>query len=331
MKSKTYPFELIELMKLIKKIAFRGGVPFIAAAILCAVCPYEAASAVLDKGERVSIGVVTPVANNTEFRVWGSKYYPGDVLPEKMTNYILRRFREVPRMNAEQAHGQDPDYWDVAGSSRNDLIIEVSLEQFNYSKRDTLGSKVKWDVALHMYVYNSARRLVYDTVVRERDSRQYVLYNSVMERGPIYWEMFEKSPYWPALRAAMDDAVDDVLSGYNGYRVIGRIVALAERVDGSLSVPKKKSGRIYHIDLGQEDSVREGDILSVTRSSSVRTVAPETPEMHFPQIIGRVRVILVKGRDAVVEVVKESSDAPIQLGDALSMPLYGARAAKSHF
>jgi hypothetical protein len=129
----------------------------------------------------------------------------------------------------------------------------------------------------------------------------------------------------------MDEALDDVLAGYNGYRIVGRIVARAERVDGSLSVPRKKTDRIYHIDLGAEDSVQVGDILSVTRASSVRTVAPDTPEMHFPQIVGRVRVIFVKGRDGVVEVVKESSDAPIQLGDTLSAPLREPRKAKNTF
>jgi hypothetical protein len=129
----------------------------------------------------------------------------------------------------------------------------------------------------------------------------------------------------------MDEGLGDVLAGYNGYRIVGRIVARAERVDGSLSVPKEKRDKIYNIDLGAEDSVKMGDILSVTRASSVRTVAPETPEMHFPQIVGRVRVIFVKGRDAVAEIVKESSEAPIQLGDALSAPLAGPRKAKSTF
>jgi hypothetical protein len=301
------------------------------AAVLRAMPPDWAWAIALDRGERVSVALVTPVANNTEFRVWGSKYYPGDILSEKMSNYMLRRMREIPRVNAERVAGQTPDYWDMAGSSRNDLFIKVNLEQFDYSKKDTLGSKVHWNFALHIYVYNAAKRLVYDIVTRETDDRYYVLYNDVMERGPIYWEKFEKSPYWPALRHAMDEALDDVLAGYNGYRVVGRIVARAERVDGSLSAPKRKTDRIYHIDLGIEDSVMVGDILSVTRASSVRTVAPETPEMHFPQIVGRVRVIFVKGRDAVVEVIKESRDAPIQLGDALSMPLYGPRAAKSDF
>ena len=303
----------------------------VAAMLACIAWTCAAEAIALDKGERVSVALVTPVANNTEFRVWMNKYYPGDILSEKMTSYMLRRMREIPRVNVEQVSGTDPDYWEMMGSSRNDLVIEANLEQFNYHKKGTLGSKVHWDAVLHIYVYNSSKRLIYDTVVRERDDRHYVLYNDVMERGPVYWEKFEKSPYWPALRHAMDEGLDEVLAGYNGYRIVGRIVARAERVDGSLSVPRKKADKIYHIDLGLEDSVEVGDILSVTRASSVRTVAPDTPEMHFPQIVGRVRVIFVKGRDGVVEVVKESRDAPIQLGDALSAPLIGPRKAKSTF
>jgi hypothetical protein len=316
----------INMMKFAAKLAFYAG-----ATLACAVFACAAEAVALDKGERVSVALVTPVANNTDFRVWMNKYYPGDILSEKMSGYMLRRMREMPRVNVEQVAGKNPNYWDMAGSSRNDLVIEINLEQFNYNKKNTLGSKVSWDAVLHIYVYNSSKRLIYDTVVRERDDRYYVLYSDVMERGPVYWEKFEKSPYWPALRHAMDEALDDVLAGYNGYRIVGRIVARAERVDGSLSVPKKKTDRIYHIDLGVEDSVKVGDILSVTRASSVRTVAPDTPEMHFPQIVGRVRVIFVKGRDGVVEVVKESGDAPIQLGDALSAPLRGPRRAKSVF
>jgi hypothetical protein len=321
-------------MKLrINAMKFAARVVFYAVAVVsvCAVWVCTARAIALDKGERVSVAIVTPVTNNTELRVWMNKYYPGDILPEKMTDYMLRRMREIPRVNVEQVSGANPDQWDMMGSSRNDLVIETNLEQFDYYKNDTLGSRVRWDIVLHMYVYNSSKRLIYDTVVRERDIRHYVLYTDVMERGPIYWETFEKSPYWPALRHALDEGLEDVLDGYNGYRIVGRIVARAERVDGSLSMPRKKRDKIYHIDLGIEDSVQVGDILSVTRASSVRTVAPETPEIHFPQIVGRVRVIFVKGRDGVVEVVKESVDAPIQLGDALSAPLREPRGAKSTF
>jgi hypothetical protein len=177
-----------------------------------------------------------------------------------------------------------------------------------------------------MYVYSaSTRKLLYDSVIEDKDERTYILYNDVMESGPVYWDMFEKSPYWPAIRHTLDGAFAEVLSGYSGYRVIGQIVAKAERVDGSLSVPKKKQDKLYHVNIGREDSLKVGDVLSVTRASSVRTVAEETPEMHFPQIVARVKVVFIKGLDAVVEVVKESKDAPIQLGDSVSAPLIGAR------
>lgn len=298
-------------------------------AVLVLPSPHPAHATALEPGERLNLRIVAPIDNNSGFRVWGSKYYPGDVLAEKMTDHFFRRMREVPRLGVSKVMGSDPEYWASAGYTPSDLVVKVALEQFIYDKKDLIGSKVKWDIALRMHVYNAVtKRVVYETIVREKDERQYVMYNHTLEDKPIYWDEFEKSPYWPAICAALDDAFHEVVDGYNGYRIVGRVVAKAERVDGSLSVPKKKRDKLYHVNIGREDSVREGDILVITRASSVRTVAPETPEMHFPQIVGRVRVIFIKGQDAVVEIIKESTDAPIQLGDALSAPLYGKRGAK---
>lgn len=301
---------------------------FVFVSLLCAVLwvSQAAHAAAVSPGERLHMRMVAPVENNTPFRVWGSKYYPGDVLAEKMTDHFFRRLKEVPRMQASKVLGKNPDFWASANYSPSDLVVMVALEQFNYKKKDTISSRVYWDVAVRMQVYNSgSKRLVYETIVREKDERQYVLYNDIMETEPVYWDVFEKSPYWPAICKALDEAFLQVVDGYNGYRVVGQIVAKAERVDGSLSVPKKQRDKLYHVNVGREDSLRVGDLLVVTRASSVRTVAPETPEMHFPQVVGRVRVVFIKGQDAVVEIVKESSEAPIQLGDAVSTPLYGKR------
>ncbi|MDR1965487.1 MAG: hypothetical protein LBQ36_02145 [Synergistaceae bacterium] len=305
---------------------------FITAAMMFFVAvPSPALAIALDLGARPNVGLVSPVENNTGFRVWGSKYYPGDVLGQKMEEYMLRKMRSIPRISITRVLGSNPDYWEMDMTSEDDLIVKIGIEEFRYKKTDTIASKVRWDIALHLYVYDSSKRLLYDQVIEERADRQYVVYKDIMEREPVYWETFEKSPYWPAIRHAMDDALKYVMRGYNGYRIVGQIVAKAERVDGSLTVSKKKQDKIYHINLGMEDSVRVGDLLAVTRSSSVRTVAPETPEMHFPQVVARVRVIFVKGRDGVVEVVKESKDAPIQLGDSLSAPLPGRRDGGAKF
>jgi hypothetical protein len=237
--------------------------------------------------------------------------------------------KEIHRVNATRLVSDTPDLWSTNGFSDSDMIVQINLEEFSYKKKDMVGSKVFWDVVLHTYVYNGATRgLMFDSIVEEKDDRQYVLYTDVLDTEPIYWEKFEKSPYWPAIRKALDVALEEVLDGYNGYRVVGQIVANAERVDASLTLPGKRQDNIYHINLGREDSIKVGDVLVVTRSSSVRTIAPETPEMHFPQIIGRVRVIFVKDQDAVVETVKESESGPIQLGDSVSTPLRGRRDGK---
>lgn len=280
----------------------------------------------LEPEERLNLRMVTPIPNNTPMRVWGNKYYPGDVLSQHMTEHLYQRMREVPRLNITTVQTTDPNKWPTTGFTPSDLVVLMSLERAHIVKDDTLGSNVKWDIALRMHVYNAAsRRIVYENVIREQDSRRYILYTDMMEQGPMYWDAFEKTPWWTSIRAAIDTAFREVVDGYNGYRIVGRIVARAERVDGSLSVKKKDRDKLFHIDIGREDSLRVGDILSVTRSSSVRTISPEDPEMHFPQVIGRVKVIMIKGGDAVVEVIKQSKEAPIMLGDAVSAPLFGKR------
>jgi hypothetical protein len=285
-----------------------------------------AGAVTVEPGERFQLRMVTPIENNSGFSVWASKYYPGDVLSGKMSDYVFRKMKEIPRLSATRLVSDIPELWSTSGFSESDMVVKINLEEFAYKKNDKIGSRVYWDVVLHTYVYNGLTRdLMFDSVVRERDDRQYVLYNDVLDTEPVYWDNFEKSPYWPAIRKALDVALKEILEGYNGYRVVGQIVAKAERVDASLTVSSKRQDKLYHINMGRVDSLKVGDVLAVTRSSSVRTIAPETPEMHFPQVIGRVRVVFVKDEDAIVEVVKESESGPIQLGDSVSMPLRGSR------
>ena len=56
-------------------------------AALCLISAVSAEAIALDFGERVTVGLVTPVENNTGYRVWGSKYYPA--------TYFHRRWRST--------------------------------------------------------------------------------------------------------------------------------------------------------------------------------------------------------------------------------------------
>ena len=88
---------------------------------------------------------------------------------------------------------------------------------------------------------------------------------------------------------------------------IGRII--------SPTADSKRRRREYIISIGREDALRVGDILDVVRSVIYVTVDPEHPIVVLPKSIGRVKVISVQERNAVVRVVKDNKKEPIQLKD----------------
>lgn len=316
-----------------KRIVFSRkiyAVAYILLLLVCFFCGTPALAVAVTPEESFHFRLIDPIENRSDFRVWRNRYDPGDVLSERMTSYFLRRLKETPFITSSLIDQRNASSWTTKGFTRYDAVIRINLEDLQISKRDTIGSRTMWNVALRMTVYNgSTRDEVFDSVIRNRDSRLHILYTDVLENKPIYWEQFEKTDYWRAIRSSLDDAYDQLLLGYTGYRMVGQIVAKAERVDGSLSVPKRLADKLYHVTLGRNQTLRQGDVLIVTRASAVRTVDPENRELHFPQIVGRVRVFFLKDNDAIVEVIKESVDAPIQLGDAVSMPIAGSRNGRS--
>ena len=110
-----------------------------------------------------------------------------------------------------------------------------------------------------------------------------------------------------------------MMKGYNGYRVMGRIVS------PTADATKKK--REYIITLGRENSLLEGDTLQVVRSDKYVTVDPENPVIILPRVVGNVKVTFVKQSEAVVRLVNEDPRNPVQLNDLVAMPLYGPRKA----
>ncbi len=317
-------------MKRIVSLRKAYAIAYILLLLVCFFHGTPALAVAIAPDESFHFRLVDPIENKSDFRVWRNRYDPGDVLSERMTDYFVRRLKETPFISSSLINRRNASSWTTKGFTRYDAVIQINLEDLQISKRDTFGSRMIWDVVLRMTVYNgSNREQIFDSVIRNRDSRLHILYTDVLENKPIYWEQFEKTDYWRAIRSALDDAYDQLVLGYTGYRMVGQIVAKAERVDGSLSVPKRLADKLYHVTIGRNQTLRQGDVLIVTRASAVRTVDPDHRELHFPQIVGRVRVFFLKDNDAIVEVIKESVDAPIQLGDAVSVPIAGNRNGRS--
>lgn len=286
----------------------------------------KALAVAVDSTESLHFRLLDPVENNTAFRVWGNRYYPNDVLSQKMTEYFFRRLRMTPAISSSLISPRDFRTWETRGFSKEDAVVKLKLERFDHSKDDRIGSRLNWDIGVRMTIFSgNTREPVFNSVIRNNDSRHRILYTEVLEHDPVYWEQFEQTDFWHAIARTLDMAYDELMMGYTGYRIIGQIVAKAERVDGSLTVPKGLRDRLYHVTIGRNQSLRQGDILVITRASAVRTLDASERELHFPQIVARARVFFLKDNDAIVEIIKESSDAPVQLGDAVSVPIAGSR------
>ena len=59
------------------------------------------------------------------------------------------------------------------------------------------------------------------------------------------------------------------------------------------------------------------DVLDVVRNDTYVTVDPEHPIVVLPKSIGRVKVISVQEKNAVVRVIKDNKKEPIQLRDVV--------------
>ena len=141
------------------------------------------------------------------------------------------------------------------------------------------------------------------------------------------WVQFSSTSHWQAIKNAINDGYHEAMGqvsnalkrndpdfGEDGepgfspsFATVGRII--------SPTAKSTRRRREYIISLGREDAIRVGEILDVVRSDTYVTVDPENPVVVLPQIVGKVKVISVQEKDAVVQVVRDTRKAPIQLKD----------------
>ena len=141
------------------------------------------------------------------------------------------------------------------------------------------------------------------------------------------WRQFSSSSHWQAIKNAVKDSYHEAMSHISialkrndpvGYSIgeppfnpfainVGRII--------SPTANSKRKKREYVISIGREDALKVGDILEVVRSDTYITVDPENPAAVIPASIGKVRVLSVQERTAVVRVVQDNKKEPIQLQD----------------
>jgi hypothetical protein len=283
------------------------------------LCPNPAGALdVVDAQDRyIRIRIASPIHNLTDVRVWRSRYDPSDALPEKMTQHFQNLLKSSPMVEATLLDKEVGAGWPVRGYGPNDVVVKVNLEDLKIGKKDLLGSEMSAVAYVRMTVYGAvSKEPVYTWVSRSELKRWTPEYRDLRE--PFFWKDFEASVYWSAVKDALNGCVGELVSLRRGYRILGRIVAVARPADG---LAWDRNVRRFHVNLGAEDTLREGDVLPVMRSTVTRTADGEEPVMLYPQRVGMVRVVYASQKDGVVEVVEEPKESPIGIGDVIMVPL----------
>lgn len=280
---------------------------------------------VVDPQVGLRFRLATPVHNLTSFKVWSTRYVPDDALPERMTFFFQNLLKESPLVTATLVDKEVGAGWPVQGFTEDDVVLKVNLEDVAFTNRNTIGSKMTGRAFVRMTVYDAlTKKPLFTSITKGRETRWNPEYLDILDKEPVLWRDFEKTVYWMAIQDALRQAANDLLRDYTGYRIVGRLAAVATPAEGLEGTWDKKSKR-FHITLGRDDSLRVGDVLAVTRASVARTVDAEEPVMFYPQVVGKVKVVFLQDRDGVVQVLSERPQAPLVPGDALSVPILAPR------
>lgn len=282
-----------------------------------------------------------PVVNDTDLQVWESKYYPVDVFNQRITEEFVTLLREYPYARITVLSPLEEEVWFNGGGTPSDVGVRLHIYRLKMTDRQHLGSDRMGYVALRTEIFDGETKemlFVTSSAGEDRrftfspgDGRVFYLmdkldfvqlfpdpkdYDQPLSR-PI-WNSFKSTSYWSAFKKALRKSRDSLFDGITGYHMIGRIISPTK--DNLRSSPPSR--RRYIVSLGKIEGIKEGDLLSILRSDRYDTVDPERPVVVLPDRGGLVKVISVQNHEAVVEVVKESKNAPIKLRDLVIMPLY---------
>ena len=150
-------------------------------------------------------------------------------------------------------------------------------------------------------------------------------------RGPRMsrptWQQVSGTSHWQAIKNAVKDAHEEAMAHVSralrrnepdayvlGVAPFSPFATNVGRIISPTADSTRRSRR-FIISKGREAALRIGDILEVVRSDTYVTVDPENPIAVIPNTVGRVRVIDLQERTAVVQVIQDNRREPIQLMD----------------
>lgn len=281
--------------------------------------------------------VLFPTVNHTPLQVWESKYYPVNVLEERMTEYLASLLRRHPLTEVVLLDEQEAALWLANPRGGGEYALQMELFNARLREREVLGTWERGDVSLRMRVYGGKGGELSDArVVRGQDTRytfdpgddrfyffQALGYPVIFKNGLDFfrlapedkgqkmsrptWDQFSTSSGWSAFQKALSQVVSELASTPDGKAIQGRIIALLP-----------DSGRErnkFIISLGRKDGLRKGDRLSVVRETPCPTADPAKPVVILKEVAATLEVLSLQQGDAVAAVLGEDSQPPVGIMD----------------
>ncbi|MBR6901107.1 MAG: hypothetical protein IKN30_03485 [Synergistaceae bacterium] len=109
------------------------------------------------EGQRRLSVVIFPTINSTELEVWESKYYPFNVLEQKMSEYLEQLFKTSPLTEARVLDEAAMNRW-LSGSRRgDDMAVQLELYQATMKEKHVVGTAQTGRALIRLRVYDRAK------------------------------------------------------------------------------------------------------------------------------------------------------------------------------
>ena len=109
------------------------------------------------QGQRRLSVVIFPTINSTELEVWESKYYPYNILEQKMSEYLEQLFKTSPLIEARVLDEAGMNRW-LSGSRRgDDMAVQLELYQAIMKERHVLATAQTGRALIRLRVYDRAK------------------------------------------------------------------------------------------------------------------------------------------------------------------------------
>ena len=109
-----------------------------------------------DGQRRLSV-VIFPTINSTGLEVWESKYYPYNVLEEKMSEYLEQLFKLSPLIEARMLDEAAMNRWLSGSRKGDDMAVQLELYQAVMKEKHVVGTAQTGRALIRLRVYDRAR------------------------------------------------------------------------------------------------------------------------------------------------------------------------------